>query len=254
MYKVIYYIADANNLNKELKGALKNKVDVFDYELNFSNLINRARTEMPDVIILDYKEYDKGYKQLNIFSDETCINVPVVIIAGYVNPENKLLGPSNYIYVKYDDIPVSIDLLRQRLTKMRNNPIRQKQLEIDNKGLIYKTLIGLGFNAGSMGTNYTNECVSQIMLNKCNPCCFHNTIFSYVSNLYNTTPANVSRCIKVALETAWKHRDKNKNDLPGNITFDDFVRCPTSKEFIYYLANKLTMYIQNLKFNNNSNF
>lgn len=43
MYKVIYYIADANNLNKELKGALKNKVDVFDYELNFSNLINRAR-------------------------------------------------------------------------------------------------------------------------------------------------------------------------------------------------------------------
>ncbi len=253
MYNVVYYVGDSTKANKDLRLLLKNRVNSFEYEINFGTLVNRMKSNVPDIIILDYSEYKISYRQLSIFTYETCVSVPLVIVAGYIEPDTHILGPANYIYMKYTDIPESIDLISRELTKLHNNPIKNKQLDLDNRGLIFKTLVTLGFNAGSMGTNYLKECVANIMLKHCNPCCFHDTIYTYVSTYLNTNPANISRCMKVALETAWRHKEEHKIDESTNITFEDFVRCPTPKEFVYYIANKLTIYIENLKFVNMQN-
>ena len=77
------------------------------------------------------------------------------------------------------------------------------------------------------------------MINKCRPSTFSKTLYQQVAFNYKTTPASVARCMKVAIDTAWKRKDKNRPRPDSQISFDEFIRCPTAKEFIYFVANKL---------------
>ena len=71
---------------------------------------------------------------------------------------------------------------------------------------IYSTLVDLGLNASTNGTNFIKECINEIMLNNCKPSIFSNSLYEQVAFNYKTTPASVARCMKVAIDSAWKKK------------------------------------------------
>ena len=85
------------------------------------------------------------------------------------------------------------------------------------------------------------------MLNRCRPSVFSKNLYTKVASFYGTSSASVARCMKVAIDTAWKKSQKATSQ-PSGITFQDFTKCPTAKEFIYYISNKLYAYNQKSKF------
>lgn len=249
MIKVIYYVNDTKNVKTDLKVTLKNRVQSFDYEFDYGKLLMRISVEKPDILILDYREYVNTSHLMNVFGENTSFYVPIVLVAGDININLGICAPSNYTYMKYDELPLSIDILNHKLANIRSNKIKLEKADTTQSDLIYQTLLDLGFNSSTNGTSFIKECISYIMLNSCRPSSFSSSVYKQVAETYNTSAGSVARCMRVAIETAWKHRAKHNKQLASGITLTDYPSCPTAKEFIYYVATKLYNYKQELRIN-----
>lgn len=247
-YMAIYYVEDNANCNYELKGVCAQNNIGLDYEIDFGRLIGRVLTTKPDMLIFNLQEYQKNKKYLQIFKDDLPFSVPMIFVIGNIKPDFSLNLPSNYNYLTYDEIGDFFSKITVKLQNIQRNEEFMEPFTTNVNDQIYKVLVDLGFNVSTNGTQFIKDCVNEILINKCKPSVFSKSIYNKIAFAYNTTAASVARCMKVSIDTAWKRRGKNNIRQATGITFDDFSRCPTAKEFIYYLANKLYNYNREEKF------
>ncbi len=239
-------LQDENCFN--LKNELKENGINCEIDTDFASVIARTKNRKPDVLLLDYYDYISNPVSMDIFRENTLFSVPLVLIAGRgdaILPDM----PSNYDYLDYKAIPNSIKTFQEKviLSKESSDRIYSR---IDVVQTAQQTLLDLGFNGCTYGTTFIRECILGVMDIDCRPKSLNKTIYAEVSQRNNTTLANLLRCTRTSLESAWKRHKKNMPRLDNGVCFDDFSLCPSVKEFIYYIAYKLNNYLLSLKLKN----
>ncbi|MBQ7977304.1 MAG: hypothetical protein IJ301_01720 [Clostridia bacterium] len=247
-FNAIYYVEDSKNQNYDLKRYCQLNNIKLDIEIDFEKLISRVITTSPDLLVLNLGEYQKAQRYLQIFKEGSPFCVPMVFIVGNIEPDFSLKLPGNYNYGLWSEMSDFLSKITRKLHICRRDELICDKLISNHFEQIQKCLLDMGFNGSTHGTLYIRDCANEIMMNKCRPSTFSTSVYSRVADNYDTTTASVARCMKVAIDTAWKKRAKTKIDHPSRVCFNDFIKCPTAKEFVYYLANKLYNYNQDKKF------
>ena len=237
--KFIYYSSFTENLNTDIKNIIESNNDTCEYEIDFGSLLNNSIVDA-DVLILSYKEYIQSYKHLSIFGENSKFYVPMVIILGNITPEKGLMdAPNNYCYCKINEFYDRIAFIKDNVVAVENQLKSTPVKTITTLEIITKTLQDLGFKSGINGTTYLKESIDYIIALECKPVVLSTQLFKKLSERHNTTVDCITRLVKVAIDTAWKNRRKSKVITYLGISFDYFTNCPTTKEFMYYMANRI---------------
>ena len=216
-------------------------------EDNFYKLVGNVVSLRPDMLFLDFSDYQHNKQFLSMFKEESPFSVPYVLVVGNIEPDFLLNLPNNYRYVRREELSSVLDSFLSHMKLIKEEDVFVNNLTASYGEQIFRCLLDIGFNGSTNGTQFIKDCSSEIMLNRCRPSVLSKNLYSKVANYYDTTSASVARCMKVAIDTAWKKSQKATSE-PSGVTFKDFVKCPTAKEFIYYLSNKLYNYNQKNKF------
>ena len=212
-----------------------------DYDDDIADVIVSAKNRDLDVLAVGVDDLENKSAIAEIFCDGTMFGVPNVIVAG-AKTNLKFALPKNFRCMEYAEILPYIQNLREnRICGFGSASLQAHACQIADE-----LLLNLGFKIGTCGTQFIRDCILSVLANSCRPTALTRTIYAEISAKYNTNTANLMRCTRTALETAWKHRPKNAVRLDCGASFDDFKLCPSLKEFIYYIARKLHAFLQKL--------
>jgi len=209
-------------------------------ETDFAKIVALAKRGAIRVLIVDYQDYASTPEAFQIFRKNSAFEIPFVIITGD-NPGDYYFPYPNFYHFEYNAI---LDILR---AIYNDNLVRNVKLndigKLNRLALfVQKSLVQLGLSSGTLGTILIRDCIVKVLSLDCKPCSLSKEIYPIVSKENHTSIDNLIRCARVSLETAWKRRKKNAPRLEYDISFDDFLLCPSIKEFIYYLAFKLKLF------------
>lgn len=237
------FASEQNEKIKNWEAGSRECVGEIDFESDFASVIVGARKSELDVLIIDYADFAKNREAMQIFGVGTIFCVPNVIIAGGNSVTNSDL-PKNYVSLGYDEIPQFLVTLRAKLVMQQSawggaNSCHSAEI----LQTTHQTLLDLGFKGSTMGTNFIAECILGVIEINCSPSALNRTIYADIVARHNATIENVMRCTRSALETTWRRRDKNTPRLANGVCFGDFKLCPSLKEFIYYVARKISTYL-----------
>ena len=73
-------------------------------EDNFYKLVGNVVNIRPDLLFLDFANYQQNKQFLSMFKEESPFNVPIVLIVGNIDPDFLLNLPNNYRYVKSSEL------------------------------------------------------------------------------------------------------------------------------------------------------
>ncbi len=209
-------------------------------ETDFAKIVALAKRGAIRVLIVDSQDYANTPEAFQIFRKNSAFEIPFVIITGD-NPGDYYFPYPNFYNFEYNAI---LDILR---AIYNDNLVRNVKLNDMSKLnrlalFVQKSLVQLGLSSGTLGTILIRDCIVKVLSLDCKPCSLSKEIYPIVSKENHTSIDNLIRCARVSLETAWKRRKKNAPRLEYDISFDDFLLCPSIKEFIYYLAFKLKLF------------
>lgn len=242
--KAVYYTDNTTKKSFNLENEFKKWGYSLDSTSDYAKVICEARQSEIDLLILDGEDYFVNQKTMDIFSRGSAFCVPQVVLGcSFIRKEFKL--PLNYRQVEYDKICEEINYILGREAYQMLSFTDIKKVEYSR--LVNSVLMNLGFNISTHGTEFLKESVVAIMEQGCMPCPLTKTVYLDICNRHNSTLANVMRCSRASLESAYRKNKKNAKVLESGICFDDFTLCPSVKEFVYYVATKLTEYLEKKK-------
>ncbi len=229
-------------------------------DTDYASIVTKAKNHKPDILIVSLDYYHKNSFGMSIFREGTIFSVPEVWVVydpitqsstTFVScdadepnlpsctPQMRL--PDNFRFLSVGEMLSSLTIDATASTRTKQFEACRDSDVIENA--TRQTLLDLGFNACTSGTTYIRECIISVIGINCQPQSLNKTIYCEVSQRNHTTLANLQRCTRTSLETAWRRRKKNLQRLTSGVCFDDFTLCPSVKEFIYYIAYKLNNYL-----------
>ncbi len=247
---IICYTADAETRFNELQAVCDNRNVNLEYEIDFSKLAGHVITNKPDILIFSLVDYRNSASYFKCFEAGSLFEVPMALVLGEIEPDFPLNLPSNFEYLKIDELADFFDKITPKIVKNCENKSSLDFSAKNYEAFLNQVLGYLGFNISTNGTLYLKKCVIEILLNKCVPSVTCGAYYRKLAARYNTTIPNVSRCIVGAISTAWKRYLNHRSREIFGISFSNFIECPKNKEFMYYLAHKISEYNRDQNFRN----
>lgn len=263
---ILCMATDSCGFLKTLQGRFRSDFINLDCDTDYASIVTKAKNHKPDILLISYDDYIKNTFGMNLFREGTIFAIPEVWIAcetmHQFDSKAVILGgthlfdtqnqkeitlPSNFRLITVSEMLSNLTYLGEA-TGLSG---RKDKIIVDGdmiESTTQQTLLDLGFNGCTYGTTYIRECIIGVMGINCQPQSLNSTIYSVVSQKNHTTLANLQRCTRTSLETAWKRRKKNVPRQENGVCFDDFTLCPSVKEFIYYVAYKLNNYLFDANF------
>lgn len=244
-FKITIFAKQDNEKLARLGDMLAEAGFVVDTNSDLAGAIVKMVDNRPDMLILDRSDFCNMAIERDVFGVGSHFAVQCVIVAG----ENGLYAgeiahlPSNYCCLNYEGLFQYICGVRD-MAHMRFGGVEFVCDPEELAKTAQLALLDLGFSLCSNGTRFIRDCILSVFASDCCPQVMYKTIYAEIANRYNKTLDNVTRCTRSAISSAWKNRRKIKTVSLSGVCFDDFALCPTAKEFIYYVANKLKDYFE----------
>lgn len=236
----MYVICFTQQLHQNWRTSTQNytKEDATDFAVDYVSFVSKIRQQTPDILIIPYREYMRNTAAFNIFGPRSILNVPRVMIAVESADDDYEFSPSNYEFCK-------IDVTKPEFQK---SPQQEEPCEGHDDVAILavqqasaQAFLGdLGFDVRSSGTIFISQCIASVVGLNCRPVSLNKTVYPEVSQRNHTSLTNMMRCIRTSLDNAWRHRQSDTQSLDGDTCFGEFLLRPTIKEFIYYVASKIS--------------
>ncbi len=246
--KVVYYSSWKKESISSISKELFSKGITYETEVDYAKVIFEAKNKQIDVLVINLEEYVANPQIMNIFKEGEIFAIPSVLVVG-VESEQNIYLPTNYHLIHISQLVDKVLEIYSNSNKGYKN-LKGQFPELDIMRIAHETLSQLGFNISTFGTIYLQDCIAEVMNHNCNPTQLNKTVYNQISAKHNSSIANVVRCTRASLETAWKRHKRKAGRLSSGVSFDDFTLCPSVKEFIYYVAYKLNNYTQNLNYKN----
>lgn len=115
--------------------------------------------------------------------------------------------------------------------------MRINKNEGDILNIVTEGMINIGIPAHLRGYHYIREGVTTVVYD--NEAVVHVTkeLYPDIAKRFKTSPEKVERCIRNAIETAFKKHEENFNDFFGM----HWKERPTNSEFIATFADKIRL-------------
>ncbi len=230
----LYFFSKNKYFDSNLKSTMyKNKVDV-DYETSLTCFLSKIVILQPEVVFIDDKSFAEGYDFLNLFSVDSPFFVPSVILLTDECSTKDIIPQNIFILDKHSYLDQAILICNKQIESRFFYKI-PSYLSFCYYDTINTILREIGINPKSSGTIFLRDCINLVISNGCKATCFNKSVYSNIATYHNTSVANVERCIRSALNTAWTStKIKIKAQFDCHKIFND---KPTVKELIYYIAN-----------------
>ncbi len=238
-YNGIFLVKNEEESAEHRIDFLKNNINI-EYETCFLRLLNKVLGKRLDLLVIPFESFYKGIDFLKIFGEGASFAVPLVVILCKNNETLPNRLPNNYYFVNNRDFNEFFINFSKLLLENRQRMDFLGANNSNHKEQILNCLTEMGFNMGANGANFIAECINEVMFDNCRPNTLCKSMYERVAINNATSSASVARCMKVAINSAWtKFTHFGMTSLNTVVNFSDFSNCPTIKEFVYYVANKL---------------
>jgi len=142
------------------------------------------------------------------------------------------------IDVENDVIEEIKDLLKRRGYETVNSDTAHNS-RIDNK--IIRIFMAIGIPSNLKGYQYLREAVKMTIDEPDAITHITTRIYPELAKRFHTSPSNVERAMRHAIETAWERGKKENIDSLFGLKIYDRNEKPTNSEFIALIADKLAL-------------
>lgn len=142
------------------------------------------------------------------------------------------------IDVESDVIEEIKDLLKRRGYETANSDTAHNS-RIDNK--IIRIFMAMGIPSNLKGYQYLREAVKMTINEPDVITQITTRIYPELAERFHTSPSNVERSMRHAIETAWERGKKENIDSLFGLKIYDRNEKPTNSEFIALIADKLVL-------------
>lgn len=217
--KILFVDDNKEFIDLAVNYLLKNKnINSIDYTYDGKEALKLLKDNSYDLVILDLvmPKYDGIYLLKEIQSKTK------VIISTSYSCSNMLMNLNRYninaILIK----PYTLEYLEEKIMDIN------KDLNINYN--IYDLLYKFGISRNLKGYKYIQDSLSYVYENNN---IFIKDIYKKVSNINNSTPYNIERAIRNAIETGCKKGDITYYEKVFGYSIDYNKAKPTNKQFIF---------------------
>ena len=249
-------IADDNKDFNNLVGDYIDKEGTFEVvgrAYNGNELLETAKNEKPDIIILDVimPELD-GLGVLEKINGGFLPYEPKIIMLSAVGQDKitkraMALGADYYI-VKPFELDSLVNRMRQLVdntfefdNEVRKEFVNEKGVKKNFQYEITTILHEIGVPAHIKGYMYLREAIQMVIDDLDFLTAVTKELYPSIAHKHNTTASRVERAIRHAIEVAWSRGRVETIDSIFGYTIDNHKGKPTNSEFIAMVADKLRL-------------
>ena len=242
---------NGTELGKSCEKALKGYgMDVIMCEKDGSLLLEKIRTEKPDVVLADiFMQNQDILGVLDEIKKTDAKERPMIMaMSSFDNPrleKETLNAGASYYFLK----PFDINAMAERITRLsgwrneispvvvKDNVVTDPELELMVTEIIHQ----IGVPAHIKGYHYLREAIILSVKNSEIINSVTKLLYPTVAKNHGTTSSRVERAIRHAIEVAWDRGDIDVLNSYFGYTIQNDRGKPTNSEFIAMISDKLRL-------------
>ena len=248
---------NGTELGKSCEKALKGYgMDVIMCEKDGSLLLEKIRTEKPDVVLADiFMQNQDILGVLDEIKKTDAKERPMIMaMSSFDNPrleKETLNAGASYYFLK----PFDINAMAERIIRLsgwrneispvvvKDNVVTDPELELMVTEIIHQ----IGVPAHIKGYHYLREAIILSVKNSEIINSVTKLLYPTVAKNHGTTSSRVERAIRHAIEVAWDRGDIDVLNSYFGYTIQNDRGKPTNSEFIAMISDKLRIHIRFLQ-------
>ena len=245
---------NGTELGKSCEKALKGYgMDVIMCEKDGSLLLEKIRTEKPDVVLADIFMQNQDILGVldEIKKTDTKERPMIMAMSSFDNPrleKETLNAGASYYFLK----PFDINAMAERIIRLsgwrneispvvvKDNVVTDPELELMVTEIIHQ----IGVPAHIKGYHYLREAIILSVKNSEIINSVTKLLYPTVAKNHGTTSSRVERAIRHAIEVAWNRGQIESMENIFGYTVNSNRGKPTNSEFIAMIADKLRLEIK----------
>lgn len=242
---------NGTELGKSCEKALKGYgMDVIMREKDGSLLLEKIRTEKPDVVLADIFMQNQDILGVldEIKKTDTKERPMIMAMSSFDNPrleKETLNAGASYYFLK----PFDINAMAERIIRLsgwrneispvvvKDNVVTDPELELMVTEIIHQ----IGVPAHIKGYHYLREAIILSVKNSEIINSVTKLLYPTVAKNHGTTSSRVERAIRHAIEVAWDRGDIDVLNSYFGYTIQNDRGKPTNSEFIAMISDKLRL-------------
>lgn len=242
---------NGTELGKSCEKALKGYgMDVIMCEKDGSLLLEKIRTEKPDVVLADIFMQNQDILGVldEIKKTDTKERPMIMAMSSFDNPrleKETLNAGASYYFLK----PFDINAMAERIIRLsgwrneispvvvKDNVVTDPELELMVTEIIHQ----IGVPAHIKGYHYLREAIILSVKNSEIINSVTKLLYPTVAKNHGTTSSRVERAIRHAIEVAWDRGDIDVLNSYFGYTIQNDRGKPTNSEFIAMISDKLRL-------------
>ena len=242
---------NGTELGKSCEKALKGYgMDVIMCEKDGSLLLEKIRTEKPDVVLADiFMQNQDILGVLDEIKKTDAKERPMIMaMSSFDNPrleKETLNAGASYYFLK----PFDINAMAERIIRLsgwrneispvvvKDNVVTDPELELMVTEIIHQ----IGVSAHIKGYHYLREAIILSVKNSEIINSVTKLLYPTVAKNHGTTSSRVERAIRHAIEVAWDRGDIDVLNSYFGYTIQNDRGKPTNSEFIAMIADKIRL-------------
>lgn len=236
---------DGSESLHELAGVLRsNNCEVTTVVKDGSKVIERLRSESPDVLLID--SFMTHLDALGVLREMKSLPLekqPMVMVLSSTDNErieNEILsGGADYYFLK----PFNPEMLAERIIQfagIHNNSVSKNGVK-DLEVVVSRIMHQIGVPAHIRGYQYLRQAIILSVTDSEMISSVTKILYPTVAKTFKTTPSRVERAIRHAIEVAWDRGDVDVLSSYFGYTIQNERGKPTNSEFIAMISDNLKL-------------
>lgn len=232
----IYFFEEGAIIDYNLKSYLA-KFDVeLEYETRLANLLTKIVVLRPSVLFLDERIMSLNRFINNLFYKESPFFVPLIIVLTKEKDAKAWDDLDNIISVCEDNKKEVLPVVMEKIKSKKDYYLKRTLFPFTKFDEITSLLLKIGFSIKNQGTVFIKDCISYFLCDVGNFSYNLGKVYGVISATHNTSPTNIERCIRIAINNVWKKI--NPQQVAELIGVDKifFEHKPSCREIILFLG------------------
>jgi len=231
----LYFFEEGGIIDYNLKSFLSNYNIELEYETRLANLLTKIIVLRPSVLFIDENLTSLNKFMSSLFYKESPFYVPYIIL---LKKEKGCCEDSfeNSISICQQEKNTVLRIILQELNNKKNYYLKRTLFPFTKFDEITSLLFKMGFSIKNQGTIYIKDCISYFLCDVGNFSYNLGKVYSVVSAMHGTTPSNIERCIRIAINNVWKNM--NPKQVAERVGVDPifFEHKPSCREVILFIG------------------
>jgi len=232
----IYFFEEGCIIDYNLKSYLAKHNIELEYETRLANLLTKIIVLRPSILFIDEEFTSLNKFMDNLFYTESPFYVPYIIILKKQKGSENVKFMNNCISIYEEEKNTVLPVLLQEIQSKKDHYLKRTLFPFTKFDEITGLLFKIGFSIKNQGTIFIKDCISYFLCDVGNFSYNLGKVYAVVSAMHNTTPSNIERCIRIAINNVWKNINVQQVAERVGVDCIFFEHKPSCREVILFLG------------------